>query len=166
MEKIKKSIHRNSRIIIACVASVSVGFPPVRGIFRFLALRCGKPYTKETLATQARINWDCVNRGNHSSHLKAIYSFTYPLTESALLGLAGLSGCCDRPELEPSRDLALFVGGPSLWRPCETVLIILRTEYRKSNSPRFSIENTRVFLVLMSMAPKLMSLTGETTYLL
>ena len=91
---------------------------------------------------------------------------TYPLTESALLGLAGLSGCWDRPELDPSRDLALFAGGPSLWRPCETVLIILRTEYLKSNSPRFSIENTRVFLVLMSMAPKLMSLTGETAYLL
>ena len=97
---------------------------------------------------------------------KESHCLTHPLTESALLGLAGLSGCWDRPELEPSRDLVLFAGGTSLCRPWETVLIILRTEYLKSNSPRFSIEKMRVFLVLMSMAPKLMSLTGETAYLL
>lgn len=39
---------------------------------------------------------------------------SYPLTDSALFGLAGLSGCCDRPELDPSRDLVLLAGGPSL----------------------------------------------------
>ena len=94
-----------------------------------------------------------------------LHFLSYPLTESALFGFIDLS-CWDLPELDPSRDFALFEGGPSLWRPCETVLIILRTEYRKSNSPLFSIVNTRVFFVLMSMAPKLMSLTGETAYLL
>ena len=92
------------------------------------------------------------------------WSSTHPLTESALLGLGALS--CDLPELDPSRVSPRFDGGPSRWRPCETVLIILRTAYRKSNSPLFSMVNTLVFLVLTSMAPKLMSLTGETTYLL